>query len=137
MKATDTLSLDLFGEVRTDMLTLSQSKKEKQRSSSAKKKQIQSVNCNSTGVERSKSLEQNSYCCKIGEIDRSHIPCGNYLGSLPEVIIIDGVHWYCSKTMVKDDVTYDMIINTKTRDKKKVERTKLLNFLIKNQSKLK
>lgn len=136
MKATDTSLLDLFGGVRTDTQTLSQSKKVKQPSSSAKRKQTQSVSCNYTEVERSKSSVQNSYCCKIGEIDRSHIPCGNYLGSLPDVILIDGVHWYCSKTMVKDGTTYDMIISTKTREKKKVERTKLLNFLIKNQSKL-
>lgn len=135
MKKTDTLSLDLFGEVRTDMPTSLPSKMERSRSSNVKKKQTEFQPSNYTAGKRLKNTVLNSYCCKMGS-DPEHIPCGKYFGALPERIIINGVHWRCAITRIENDTTYDLIINTVTAEKKKLERNKLLNFLIENQSKL-
>lgn len=67
----------------------------------------------------------------------TEIPDGVYYGSLPDKIIIDGVHWICTATAIVDGVTYDKLINSIDRSIKKVERMKLLNFLKKNQLKCK
>lgn len=132
MKTTDTLSLDLFGEVRTDLRTLSQSRTVKQHSSNVKKKKTEFQPSNYTAVKKSKNTAQPFYCCKMGN-DQTHIPCGELSGALPERIMINGVHWRCAITMVKDGNTYDLIINSETGEKKKLERNKLLNFILKNK----
>lgn len=60
------------------------------------------------------------------------IPTGKLYGSLPEHIIIDGVEWVVFATGIVEGKTYDKIMNTKTNERKTVERGKLLNFLQKH-----
>lgn len=63
------------------------------------------------------------------------IPTGKHFGALPDKIFINGIEWRISATAVIEGVTYDRLINTVDQTIKKVERMKLINFLIKNQQK--
>lgn len=55
---------------------------------------------------------------------------------LPEQIIIKGVQWVCIGTADTEEGVIDTLRNTETREIRKVERMKLINFLEKNPSKL-
>ena len=63
------------------------------------------------------------------------LPTGIYYGSLPEHLIINGVEWIVTATGIVEGVTYDKIINSKTRELKTIKREKLLKFLEKKQHK--
>ena len=53
---------------------------------------------------------------------------------LPKHIIIKGVKWVCIGTADTDEGVIDTLRNTETREIRKVERMKLINFLEKNPS---
>jgi hypothetical protein len=60
------------------------------------------------------------------------VPSGKFYGSLPDQIFIKGVEWRCISTEITEEGTMDMLRNTDTRQLRKVERFKLLEYLEKN-----
>lgn len=60
------------------------------------------------------------------------VPSGKLYGSLPDQIFIKGVEWRCISTEITDEGTMDLLRNTETRQLRRVERFKLLEYLEKN-----
>ena len=63
---------------------------------------------------------------------RMTVPSGKLYGSLPDQIFIKGVEWRCISTEITEDGTMDILRNTETRQLRRVERYKLLEYLQKN-----
>lgn len=61
------------------------------------------------------------------------IPTGKFYGSLPSSqFLIKGDIWEVIETKIIDSQTIDILLNTRTNEKKSKERYKFLNYLLAN-----
>lgn len=129
MSKTDTLSLDLFGQISQDSQTSLHLKKAKNQSlSSAKKKQTPLKNSNYLEVSRLKNTVHDSYCCKMVN-EPTHIPCGKYYGALPDKLILNGVHWIYIGVEMVGNIAFTTIKSTISGEYKVLRNTDILSML--------